>query len=89
MTMKYPDMRPAKDAGRLSRLVMNPDNPRLSAERRGRLLEAFDSLDCNARADLLEAVESLVLSAGMSWSRERDTGREVIHRIYAAAGWES
>jgi hypothetical protein len=88
MTMMYPDMPPAKDAGRLSCLVMNPDNLGASARRRSRMLAAFETLPPGDRADLLEAVEDWVFSATSGVDFERDGAREIMQRIYAAAGWE-
>jgi hypothetical protein len=82
-------MRHGKGADRPSALAMNPRNREASAARREQLLAAFLSLDENVQADLLEAVESLVLNAGISVSLERDRAREIIRQVYAVAGWEA
>jgi hypothetical protein len=80
-------MRPAADAGRPSCLAANPRNREASAARRERLLAAFDSLDVNTRADLLEAVESLAGAAGSGVNPIRDEARRIIAQVYVAAGW--
>jgi hypothetical protein len=80
-------MGPSKGAGRPSLLVLNPRNPEASAERRALLLAAFDSLDEDARADLLEAVETMVSRASSGVDQYRDEARDVIRRVYDAAGW--
>jgi hypothetical protein len=81
-------MKPSRDAGRPSCLAMNPNNREASAARRVKLLKAFDSLDENIRADLLEDIESLVFKAGISISVERDDARDIIEQVYKAAGLE-
>jgi hypothetical protein len=60
-------MRPSKGAGRPSLLAMNPRNREASAARRTKLLAAFDALDEDTRADLLEAVETMAsrLTSGL------------------------
>lgn len=83
----YPAMGPSKDAGRPSALAMNPRNREASAARRAKLLAAFDSLDENTRADLLETVETLVSTCRMT--TYLSDAQAVIRQIYAAAGWES
>jgi hypothetical protein len=81
-------MRAGKGADRPSALALNPRNREASIARRVKLLAAFDSLDEDTRADLLEAVESLVFNAGLSVSLERDAARDIIRQLYQAAGWE-
>jgi hypothetical protein len=82
------DLRPGAGAGRPSCLAVNPGNLEASAARRARLLAAFDSLDVNDRADLLEAVEAIVGRAAGGVDAERDRARGIIREAYAAAGWE-
>ena len=77
----------SKDAGRPSSLAMNPRNREASAGRRARLLAAFRTLDDTTHADLLEAVESLAGNARGA-DMYRDEARAIIHRVYAAAGWD-
>lgn len=81
-------MKPSKDAARPSALAINPHNREASARRRVKLLAAFDSLPEDTRADLLEAVESLVGTAQTGVNLYRDDALEVIQQVYAAAGWE-
>ena len=71
-----------------SALALNPTNLADSAARR-ELLAAFDSLDVNDRADLLEAVETTVHSARAAGSptEELRVGRQLA-RVYAEAGWD-
>jgi hypothetical protein len=88
MTMEYPDMTPAKGAGRPSCLAMNPDNLAATARRRSQLLAAFETLPAPVRADLLEAVETIVFRANPGVDFERDDAREIIRRVYEIAGWE-
>lgn len=80
----YPAMRPSKNAGRPSCLVMNPQNARASETRRARLLAAFDALDCNERADLLEMLETLS-HAGFTEPWKQDV-RGLFAKIYKLAG---
>lgn len=80
-------MRPSKGAGRPSLLALNPHNLEASTARRTRLLAAFDSLDEDTRADLLEAVETMVHRASGGVDSERDAARDVIRQAYAVAGW--
>lgn len=83
-------MRPSRGAYNPSALALNPTNLADSAARRERLLAAFDSLDVNDRADLLEAVETIVHSAraASSPTEELRVGRQVMRRVYAEAGWD-
>lgn len=81
-------MRPAKDAGRPSCLAINPKNREASAARRTRLLAAFDSLDEDTRADLLEAAETIAFRQSGGVDFERDDVRDIIRQAYEAAGWE-
>lgn len=83
----YPAMRHSKGADRPSCLVMNPRNREASAARRVKLLAAFDSLDCNVRADLLELIEQISQNAGERLEERREA-RGIIKRIYEIAGWE-
>jgi hypothetical protein len=80
-------MKPSAGASRPSCLAMNPRNPELSAARRTRLLTAFESLDEDTRADLLEAAETWAFRAGGT-DLERDDARDIMRQMYAAAGWE-
>jgi hypothetical protein len=80
-------MRPSKGASRPSVLAINPRNRELSAARRVKLLAAFDSLDEDTRADLLELAEDFAFLAG-DRRMERDDARQIIRQLYAAAGWE-
>lgn len=81
-------MRAARGASRPSCLTMNPDNLAASAFRRVKLLVAFNSLDEDTQADLLEAVETIAFRRSASVDFERDEAREIIQRMYAIAGWE-
>jgi hypothetical protein len=81
-------MRPSKGADRPSLLALNPRNREASAARRVQLLAAFNSLDEDTRADLLEAVETIVTRTSGGVDFCRDDARAVIKQMYAAAGWE-
>lgn len=83
-------MRASAGASRPSSLAINPRNPQTSAARRVKMLAAFDSLDEDTRADLLEAAETMAsrLTPGLGLDSERDEARRIIAQIYAAAGWE-
>lgn len=83
--MKYPDIGPAAGASRLSALAINPGNEQASAERRSRLLEAFDTLPPSVRADLLEAAETAAFTGTDPADR---TARAIFRALYQAAGWE-
>jgi hypothetical protein len=79
-------MKPSADAGRPSCLAVNPNNRQASAARRTSLLAAFDSLDENTRADLLEAAETMAHRAS-GVDPERDEALRIIRQMYEAAGW--
>lgn len=79
-------MKPSADAGRLSSLAVNPRNREASAARRTRLLAAFESLDEDTRADLLEAVESM--ASRPNGGIPGHEARRILSLMYAAAGWE-
>jgi hypothetical protein len=82
-------VRPSKGADRPSLLAIQPRNRELSAARRVALLAAFDSLDEDTRADLLEAAETIARRAGVSCvDFEAADIREIITRVYRVAGWE-
>jgi hypothetical protein len=81
-------MRASKGAGRPSLLALNPRNREASAARRARLLAAFDSLDEDTRADLLEAVETISFRAENGADAESAEARGVMRQVYAAAGFE-
>ena len=80
-------MKPSKGADRPSLLALNPRNREASAERRVRLLAAFDSLDEDARADLLEAAETIAFRAENGADAQSRGVRDILRRMYAAAGW--
>lgn len=80
-------MKPSADAGRASYLAMNPRNREASAARRTKLLAAFNALDEDTRADLLEAVEAVTATAG--GYPDGVTARRIFRQMYAAAGLES
>jgi len=84
-------MKPSKSANRLSALAINPRNREASATRRAKLLTAFESLDEDTRADLLEAVETMAsrLTPGLGLDSERDDARRIIKQVYEIAGWEA
>jgi hypothetical protein len=81
-------MRPSKGADRPSVLAVNPNNREASAARRARLIAAFDSLDEDTRADLLEAIETIAFRATSAVDAESTEARGILRRIYAAAGFE-
>lgn len=78
--------RPARPS-RASELVMNPDNDAAAVRRRARLLETFDALPADIRADLLEAAEDLAGTFSGRYEPERIAARRIIERIYVDAGW--
>lgn len=79
-------MKPSAGASRPSLLAINPHNREASAARRTKLLAAFDSLDEDTRADLLEATESM---AGRPMGGiPGHEARRILSLMYAAAGWE-
>lgn len=80
-------MQPSKNASRPSVLAVNPLNREASIRRRLRLLNAFLSLDEDAQADLLEAVDTIVHRASASVDNERDEARAIFRRVYELAGW--
>ena len=80
-------MRGSAGSARPSVLAMNPDNVAASAARRVQLLAAFSSLDEDTQADLLEAVETLSFSHSGGYDPVRATAREIIRKVYVAAGW--
>jgi hypothetical protein len=82
-------MRAAKNASRPSCLVINPNNREASIARRIKLLAAFNSLDEDTRADLLEAVETVAFRASTDVDFVRDDVRDIIRQAYTAAGWAS
>jgi hypothetical protein len=79
-------MNPGKGADWTSVLAINPRNREASAARRVKLLAAFEALDEDTRADLLELTEEIALNAGDA-RLERDDTRDIIRRMYALAGW--
>jgi hypothetical protein len=80
-------MEPSKGADRPSLLALNPRNREASAGRRARLLAAFDSLDEDARADLLEAAETIALRAENGADAQSRGVRDILCRTYTVAGW--
>lgn len=82
-------MGPSKDAGRPSALAMNPRNREASAARRAKLLAAFNSLDEDTRADLLEAIETIAFRATSPTNTESYKARGIFRRMYDAAGLRS
>ena len=76
---------PSAGAGRPHLRAVSPGNEAASAERRARLLGAFDRLDPASRADLLELCETISGSRG-EVRTERAELQGIIHRVYAAAG---
>jgi hypothetical protein len=81
-------MRASKGAGRPSLLALNPNNLEASAARRERLLAAFDSLDPDTRADLLEAVETIAFRARGGVDFESSDARGILRQAWAAAGFD-
>lgn len=81
-------MRPGKRAGRPSLLALNPRNQELSAARRVTLLAAFEALDEDTRADLLEAAETIAGRASSGVDFEVAEMRFIFGRVYREAGWE-
>ena len=82
----YPGMGPSKGASQPAVLALNPHNREASAARRAKLLAAFDSLDVNARADLLETAEHWA-TTGFA-DPDKTEARGIFRQMYAAAGWE-
>jgi hypothetical protein len=84
-------MRASAAASRPSVLALNPRNREASAARRSKLLTAFNNLDEDARADLLEAAESMAwrLTPGLGLDTERDEARTILGRMYYLAGWSA
>jgi hypothetical protein len=76
-------MRAGKGADRPSVLAINPRNREASAERRTKLLAAFDALDEDTRADLLEEAET------MTYSVPGSEARRILRLMYVTAGWET
>jgi hypothetical protein len=67
---------------------MQPDNVRLSAERRVKLLAGFDALDEDTRADIIELVEQIAHSHNRyPWQTEWEC-RQVIRTVYRLADLE-
>lgn len=83
---KDQQMHHGKGADQPSVLALNPHNREASAARREKLLAAFDGLDVNTRADLLELVEAWVTAQPIDQAK-RDA-RAIIRQVYEAAGWE-
>jgi hypothetical protein len=81
-------MKPSKGADRPSLLALNPRNREASAGRRAKLLAAFDSLDEDTRADLLETAETIAFRAENGADAESRDVRDILRRMYAAAGWD-
>jgi hypothetical protein len=81
-------MRPGKGASVPSVLAMNPRNPEASAARRVKLLAAFNALDEDTRADLLELAETWAFRATSAANTEAYDARTIMRQMYAAAGWE-
>jgi hypothetical protein len=65
---------------------MNPRNREASAARRVKLLAAFNGLDEDTRADLLELAETIAFAAGDAYM-ERSDLRDMYRELFAAAGW--
>jgi hypothetical protein len=86
---RYEGMGPSKGASRPSSLAVNPNNEADSAARRARLLEAFDSLSPDQRADLLELAETWAFRATRAANTESRDARDLFREMYAAAGWDS
>jgi hypothetical protein len=81
-------MRPSEGADRPSLLALNPNNREASAARRVKLLAAFNSLDEDARADLLEAIETIAFRATSPANIESREARAIMRQMYALAGFE-
>jgi hypothetical protein len=81
-------MKPSQDASRLSSLAINPRNPEASAARRVKLLAAFEALDEDTRADLLELAETWAFRAASAANTESYAARGIIRQMYVIAGWE-
>jgi hypothetical protein len=75
-------MKPSEDATLPSTLAMQPHNEAASELRRVRMLLAFDQLSEDDRADLLEAIESTVITHGTN-KDYINKAREIMRRIYA------
>jgi hypothetical protein len=81
--------RPSADALRASCLAVNPGNVQASVARRERLLAAFHGLTEDTRADLIEAIESIVFRAPcVSTDFQAVQARKILRRMYADAGME-
>lgn len=76
---------PSAGAGRPSLRAVNPSNENASAERRARLLGAFERIDPASRADLLELCETISHTRGEART-ERAELQGIIRRVYAAGG---
>jgi hypothetical protein len=77
-------MKPSKSAGRPSVLAINPRNLEASAARRARLLAAFNALDEDTRADLLEVAESWAFRATAAANTESYEARGIFRQMHAA-----
>lgn len=87
MENRYPAMGPGGPS-RPSELAMNPRNQEAKATRRGLLLSAFDELDPDTRATLLELAETWAFRATAAVNTESYDARVIVRRMYAAIGWE-
>jgi hypothetical protein len=81
-------MEPSKDAGRPSCLVVQPDNLALSVQHRIALVASFDALPEDAKADLLEFIESWVHRQSAEMDTDRRDTSLIVHQMYANARWE-
>jgi hypothetical protein len=82
-------MKPSRGSDRPSLLALNPRNREASAARRVKLLAAFNSMDEDTMADLLEAAETIVFRAENGADAESREARGILRQIYTAAGFES
>jgi hypothetical protein len=81
-------MRASRNANTASALAINSSNLADSAMRRTRLLDAFQQLDEDDQADLLEAAEEAYWNTPVSVASEPHAElRRTFNLVYIIAGW--
>jgi hypothetical protein len=82
-------MRASRSANTESALAINPNNLNDSAMRRVRLLDAFQQLDEDDQADLLEAAEAMYLGQPLNaiLNPAYADAKRILGIVYIIAGW--
>jgi hypothetical protein len=80
-------MRASRNANRASALAVNPDNLADSAARRIKLLDAFEQMDEDDQADLLEAAEEICWRPASPGDTAQSELRRTFNLVYTIAGW--